>query len=337
MKSVLLIALLVGLVGLYGRHIWSAGWVYEDGMWLARVEAFHVARQHTGTVSALLRPRALTTMTWLLTPTPQLAHAANVILHGCVVMLVWLFARRLGFSVPAASLAALTVLIHPLTVESVAYAASRAELLAACGLLVACVLALGRHPWRWVGVIASLAAAIMSKESAIIGCLLVPLVAHRRMMWLAGFGAAASVAGLMQLALGQTTWQQMIDLGETPGHAVLWWDWLTIQATATYVLLAQTILPLHLTVDHDYYLVAPAMHVVAVALCLSLPICAWALRKRQPIVALGLTWTLIALAPRFVIQTPRSPLNEHQWYMPLIGLVLTVTAAVCRAMKRSVP
>lgn len=152
----------------------GAVFVYEDFAW-----------RHAGDVA--LGPRALTQASWYvlakLWPGPEAAHLLNVLLHGIVAVLAWHLARRLRLSADAAYVTAALVLLHPLTAETVAYAAQRGELFAAIGVLTVCLLAAGKW-WQWptlLGIIGAVAFGLLGKESAIVALWLMPLT-----LWVKG-------------------------------------------------------------------------------------------------------------------------------------------------------
>lgn len=60
---------------------------------------------------------------------PWIFHLNSLLLHTGVVILVFVFSRRLGLSVGGAAFAALLFGVHPLRVESVAWATARKDLL----------------------------------------------------------------------------------------------------------------------------------------------------------------------------------------------------------------
>ena len=127
MARVAAVCALIGLTLAVYAPVRDAGWVYED-------------RQ-----TQIYQPRLLTTETWQLVATPSGAHLLNLSLHLVLAALVVTFARRLGVHGLGLWAAAILWLLHPLNVETVAYAASRGELLAALGLVWAAILA----TWRW--------------------------------------------------------------------------------------------------------------------------------------------------------------------------------------------
>ena len=68
---------------------------------------------------------------------PFIYHLNNLLFHLAIVMLIFFFGRRLGFSEGAAFLAALIFGIHPMHVEAVAWVTSRKDLLYTFFFLIA--------------------------------------------------------------------------------------------------------------------------------------------------------------------------------------------------------
>lgn len=286
---------------------WSAGFVFEDLKWLDLAAA-----------NATWRP--LTTLTWIVAPTPVVAHGLNLALHLVTVGLVGLLARDLGSRLTGWTAASLFA-VHPLNVEAVAYAAGRADVLAAMGVVGACLLA---RRGVWLGAGLCLWLGWCAKETAIVGLPLVLLVATDRPRWIWGACGVGLVAGV--LALGG--WSQLVNLGEMPGVSVTAGSWFLAQATAAWRLVSQTLMPLGLTVDPDIDAVPHLLRWVSVAGLGALALLAW--RQRRTVIGLGLAWTLIAILPRLIVQTPQSYLNAHQFYVPVIGLLLAGSGLVKR-------
>ncbi len=128
-------------------------------------------------------------------------HLVNVLLHTATSVLVLLVARRSfvrsGFALAAAAFFA----AHPVHVEAVAGVVGRAELLAACGVLGASLLASpkegeGLSPGRTVAALVVLALGLGSKEIAVVfvGWYLALRVLERRLdRGALGFAALATV------------------------------------------------------------------------------------------------------------------------------------------------
>jgi hypothetical protein len=109
----------------------------------------------------------------------SLFHVSNLVIHAAASVLVMFLAMALGLPVAASGIAALIFALHPAHVEVVANVAGRKESLMA-GLLVGAVLARlrglrGKTPWL-VGSAALYLAAMLTKETAVVGAALVVAV-----------------------------------------------------------------------------------------------------------------------------------------------------------------
>lgn len=291
------------------QSLWGpAAWVYNDRALVSPL------------IPSLVNGRPLAAATWAMTETPMAARLLNLLLHAGNVLLVVLLARRIGLSEMVATAAAFAWMVHPMQVETVAYAAGRSELLAATGVLIAALAALangrGWGLWAVVGVGLGLA----SKESAIVALGLIPLV---RVAVGHAWRLTGAVCGLAVLAgvawFGGPTGIIERELYST--HVSML-DWLLLQATATARLAWLALVPIGQTLDFDYDLIPVGVRALCVVALLGMTWLAWSLRRSAPLVAVGLAWMLIAVLPRLVVQTPRSYLNEHQFYVPLLGLAI---------------
>lgn len=307
---------LVGLTVWAYSSVWGASFVYEDQAW-----------RHA-TVATVWARRALTTWSWTVVQGAVASHGLNLALHLLTACVFWRLAQRIGLTTRLAALVAALWVLHPLNVETVAYAASRAELLSTLAVVGACWLAARGDGW-W-GVVLCGAAAVWVKESAVVGLALVPLT-----LWVCGHPArfvslvSVGVASLGLVAVGG--WTNLVNAGEAPGAMASAGPWLLVQATATVRLLFLSVIPYGMTVDYDYDLVPISVRLVCVLLLVALGLVTWQARQERRL-AWGLAWILVSVVPRLVIQTPRSYLNEHQWSVPLLGVLLTVGAAIewCR-------
>ncbi len=97
-----------------------------------------------------------------------------------------------------------------------------------------------------------------------------------------------------------------------------------MQGTAFARLIGLAVVPIGQTVDYDYAAVPLALKLVACGAVGVLGSCGAAMRKTAPLISLGIAWTLIASIPRFLVTTPLSVFNEHQFYVPMMGGVFIV-------------
>ena len=346
------------LLWAYGSHA-TAQMVYEDARWDAAATS--------SAPLSLRRPLMLASWRWQMahTPNPFAFHAVNLALHGCVGLLVGLFAFRLGLSRLAAWFAAALVLLHPLSVESAAYASARPELFAAIGVLGACLSATGRSPWRWGWMLAAILFGLAGKESAALVFVLIPLTlwAMRRDWRIpAAIGAIALSAVIASIGV-----RALIDADFYSGE-IHGWDWLLIQSAAAHRLLTVWVTGLGMTVDYDYDALSLTTRLIGLTALSLITVGAYGLRvppvkedrsdpclcgaderpdlprldlvcpkhdhapklvgqrRDHRLISFGLGMGLIAILPRLLVQTPRSYLNEHQFLLPMIGFSFAAVA-----------
>ena len=315
-----LFALLCVLVAY--ASVWTAGFVYESHPAPVTLETLWRFEWYW-------QPRALSywVMGQLHGVNAGAQHGISLGLHLLTGTLVGLLGVRLGLSRIAAVAAGSLFLVHPLAVETVAYVTSRTDQLAAIGVLTACILATGRW-YAWLGIPLALGFGVLAKESAVVGLGLVPLVwAMRVPGWSAK--TLTALGSLAFLPLGAWHYgglSRMVNYLEGPGMTIAWWDWLLVQGTAALRLLTLAILPIGLTVDYDYDRIPLSTRVFACTALMAIALTLWRLTHTHPLIAFGLAFAILAILPRFIIQTPRSYLTEHHAYLSLAGLVLSAAA-----------
>lgn len=328
---------------LYAPSVARNGWVYEDTNAISQNDTV------TG-VSRIPVDRAR----WLsatshrivytISKTPQAAHLANLLLHLVNGWLVLLVARKFMPERSALLVAAL-FLLHPLQVEAVSYAASRSELLSACLALGAFVMAHGRRAW-WRGALIWLlvALAVCAKESAAV---IVPLIAVS--YWVQGQPLARLRLALLLVPIGLITITVLrydyLSHSEL-GHL----DYAATQATAVWRYLRLAAWPVGQTIDHDWELTPYLWRYVALTALWGLALVplfgalsvggerqgrlwVWWGAQQHPLV-FGVSWLLIALAPRLIMRIPEM-LNEHQTYLPFVGVWIVVGATLGRLVKET--
>lgn len=302
------------LLGLYVRHLISADLVAEDWPWM---RALHDAPPTWSSYRPLTAwSLYIHTQAW---PCLWVTHATNLALHGVGCVILWRFLRGLGISRDGAWAAVTLWSVHPLTVETVAYLSSRGELWTGLAILAAGWLATGPTA-VWAGIPLVLGLGILGKEFAVLGVGLVALV-----WWTQGRRWPAYVAGLLTLGVLSIAIANA-HIGEGGGASVTWVDWLLLQSTAAHRLLTMTVIPSGMTIDYDYDAVAFGWRLVAVGVLVGLAVLAWTIRQHAPLVSLGLGWMLLVTVPRLIVRTPRSFLNEHQFYAALIGWAVILGA-----------
>jgi Tfp pilus assembly protein PilF len=276
-----------------------------------------------------------------LRPAPH--HLVNVGLHALNAVLV-LFLLAEVFSCPLLALfGAGFFALHPLRVESVAWAAERKDVLCAAFFLAASWLYLryGRRPTRakFAGVSLLLALALLAKPMAVTLPLVFLLFDRWPLARVEAHGWRAllleklpwfALAGLAALA---TLWAQRAG-GATSSVAVLPLDLRLLNAAAsvwTYV--RQTVFPSALSVFYPHAVVltdAPRQALLWPALAgVGLVgvgiLVAWKGARRFPALALGTAYFLVTLLPVLgIVQVGTQAHADRYTYLPTLGLGLVL-------------
>ena len=255
--------------------------------------------------------------------TPVAIRVFNLWLGVLVALAVGWLAHGLGLtSWPAIGV----MLLHPLRTETMAQMSGRYELIAALGVVLACVCVARTRVtgWHLLGALSWLGLGWLGKETALVG---VPLVALTLWtMQARGLGrrfggrlVATTILVLIVAAVSQR------HLGWTNAiHGLHAQDWFLVQSTAAWRLLTMLIMPQHQTVDFDYDSLGLAIRIGAMMglMCSVVGLCV--LWRMQRMLAYAVAWPLVTILPRLIIQTPKSYLNEHQMFLGLVGIALAV-------------
>jgi tetratricopeptide (TPR) repeat protein len=282
---------------------------------------------------------------------PYAYHATNVFLHFLVAVLAALIAMRLleNDQRPSGSARALGIfagalfLVHPVQTESVAYVASRSEVLSVLFYYAAYCVFLYRLKesitWtRALFITLLFACALASKQHTLTLPLLLLLTdlywrkdglrAHWRVyaiLGTAGLGGALFVWRF----LGMSNTAGLNVPGLTPVSYFL------TQCRVIWIYTRMFFLPYgqnadpqveisHGLLDHGAILALAAWIAVAVA--------AWIFRKRWPLASFGVLVYLLLLAPTSSFIPIQDVMQERRLYLPFIGLAL-----VCLELMRRFP
>ncbi len=306
------LAVLLALTALAYMPVPWASWVYEDAHWINERDFWYIASSYR------LVAIVSTLNDWIGGFTPRSYHLFNVALHmvnGALVGVLAGGARR-----PLAAFTATGLfLLHPLQVESVAYVTGRWELLVALGILVG-LLAIRREMPTWTsGLVVAGAGlfALAAKPSGITAPALILLGAST---WSAAWLPVTIWAAGFAVALPRL-WSVFLNPGVTMPDVSIW-SFAFLQITTALQYLGMVFVPVGQTIDHEPGLIGTGM----------LGLLAWfalfyfRLSARPILWTMG-AWILIALAPRFVVLMPEY-LNEHQFYVPMIGVSLALGRVV---------
>ncbi|MGE5644508.1 MAG: tetratricopeptide repeat protein [Acidobacteriota bacterium] len=274
-------------------------------------------------------------------------HFVNLLLHVLTSGLAFLIARRLleragekGFARDAtAAFAGGLFLLHPLQTESVAYVASRSELLSVFFFYGAFALFLYRRKdaisWvESVGVLLLFAAAANTKEHTAVLPLLLLLTDY---YWNPGFSLRGirrnwRVYGLIAIAGAfalRMVWG-IIRHADTAGFSMkefTWYQYFYTQCRVIWLYIRMFFLPYGLNVDHDFPISFTVMQhgaVFALAALMAAAAAALYYRKRFPLASYGFFVFLLLLAPTSSIVPIADPVAERRMYLPMIGLLLVV-------------
>ena len=288
-------------------------------------------------------PLASFAMTWAVTGDHALLfHAVNLVWHGGVAVIVTAISVRLAGMVPAL-IAGLVFAVHPVHVEAIANVIGLGELMAAAGVCLAVYAALVRQNVVWSGL--GLLLGLLSKENAVVAPGLIVLAwilaisrpTQRRMLefaasWVLIGGAYLAVRGIVLAPYARLHATAPVFLGETALAGRL----TAVAALADVVRLL--LVPLTLRVDYS-----PAERTIVRSivdgrfalglLCLALwAVLFWlAWRKGRKVEAFGLGWIAVAFLPiSNLLFSTGVLLAERTLYLPSVGLVLAVGAALAR-------
>ena len=322
-----LLGALVMLTFLAYAPVRGAGWVYED-------DTYQVPAARAITAQEVFAPRGLTAVSFriqylLQGADPRGYHGINLFLHVLVGLGVFAVARLL-LRVEYAMLAAGLHLLHPLNTEAVAYVAGRGELIAAFGALVT-LWALMQPVVTWKHVGLALVGLIIGVGGKEVGIMALPIAAlHmaiiRKPAWswrLAGICAGGvGAAALFAIPILGVRILGNLYFSATERGALAY---ASLQSWATWTMLRLAIVPWGQSVDHDYETATRGMSIMALLALVTLAAWAWRRRQTMPVVTFGVLWMLVALSPRFVIRISEY-VNEHQVYLPFIGLWLALAS-----------
>lgn len=281
-------------------------------------------------------------------------HAVNLALHAACGLFVWLVAKKLlGTPWPdktmnsvLAAFVTAVFLFHPLQTESVAYVASRSELVSGLFLLISWTVFLYKGEaaigfGRTMMVMVFFLLALTSKEHVVVLPVVLVLSDYHlnsqnpweaiRKNWRLyvpmGLGAIAGAVLIFRLVLSSSS---SAGFG-VAGMSSL--DYLFTQFRALVKYASMFALPLGQNIDHDF----PISHsllehgswfsLVLLLTALSLSIY---FRRKYPLAMLGLLLFLVLLAPTSSIVPIQDVFVERRLYLPMLGLALLVVGLAHR-------
>ncbi len=299
-------------------NVWSS-----DDIWLGRFLEFFPLRD---------------TVYWVLfqlfglNPVPF--HVANVLAHVAAAVLVWVLARRMGFSPPVAFGGALLFAVHPIHVESVTWVAGLKDPLftALClgSLIVFLRYRASLRPVEYGVSVVLFVGALLCKSLALpvpLLMLAMDRLLEGRPSWrvsLMRVGGPAVISGIFFV--------QFVLMGRlsgvlTPPHGGTWFSHFFLSGWAFVRYLQQSVAPTSFALHYCFFppagvfdprgvLIVLALVGVAVALVLSL--------RRAPLVAILVVWFCAALAPVANLVPFPAIMADRYLYLPSVASCLAL-------------
>ena len=280
-------------------------------------------------------------------------HVLNVALHVCNGVLVFFIVRKLlalanargskDFLLPG--FAAAVFLLHPIQTESVSYVAGRSECLSVLFFFAAFTVFLYRRStaasWRVaVAVLLLSGAAVASKEHTLV---LPGLLLLTDYFWNPGFSfsgirrnwriytplAAGGLVGLAFIA-------KLLAGAPSAGFHIkdlTWYQYFFTECRAFFVYLRLFVFPIGQNLDYDYSISRNILDHGAIFGLVAILLLAGAaiyFRRQYPLASYGFLVYLLLMAPTSSFVPIKDALAERRMYLPMIGLLLIVVAALDR-------
>ena len=282
-------------------------------------------------------------------------HVFNTLIHGGCAWMLFVFIRLLGVAPVPALCAGLLFLAHPLTTQAVTYICQRYSSLAALFFLSALVSyvkarrASGQGCWCYAAAIVLSVCAVLSKEYAAILPVILVLVEWffvdsgrnqglKKMAWAAPFFISSF---LTLVIVGQlpvpdvSSLDPMLPRWAPEGITRLTYLASEIRVICT-VYLRLMVFPFGQNIDHSYLMtdrifsadVAP----YAILILFLLGFGVWIYRKEK-LIAFGIFWIFIVLAPTSSLIPNSEFVAEQRAYLPLAG-VSFIVAGIGRIVRQ---
>ncbi len=272
---------------------------------------------------------------------PEGYHLTNVLLHFLGSVVITLIAARLLELAGTTGRARTTLsviagglfLLHPLQTESVAYVASRSEVLSVLLYFSAFAVFLYRRTesitfLRAAAIVVLFGAAVSTKEHTLtLGALLLltdyywGLGGIRKNGLLYGMLTAAGAAGAF------VVWRELKE-APTAGFSVAAFtpaSYFFTQCRVIWTYVRLFFLPLGQNIDPDVAVSHSLLDhgaIFGLAALVALVAAAWIYRKRWPLAAFGTFVFLLLLSPTSSFVPIQDVFAERRMYLPLLGLIL---------------
>jgi len=352
-KALLTAALLAAGLAAYAPGFANEFVNYDDDIYITRSAPVRDGLSASGAAWAFTSFQGanwfpLTRLSWMLDAqvyglSPRGFHATNLLFHLTNTLLLFAFFVRTTGSIGASAFVAAVFALHPLHVESVAWASARKDVLSTCfGLLALLaheryVRAVRPRPW-YAAVAGCLALALMAKPTAVVLPFLLLLLdewplrrlrrhndptawdparvrgALREKLPLFALVALAAVVTVVAQQSGDALQSlERYPLDVRIGNALV--------ATLAYLRLA--VLPIGLSVFYPHPGDTLSLWQGAGAALVLMAVTGLAFRaaRHRPYLAVGWLWFLVGLAPVIgLVQVGQAAMADRYTYLPLVGL-----------------
>jgi Flp pilus assembly protein TadD len=274
---------------------------------------------------------------------PHIYHTTNVLLHFLVSTVVLLIAARLleWVGVTGRMRTALAIfsgalfLLHPLQTESVAYIASRSEVLSVLFYYSAFAVFLysNREPMTWlraIAIVVLFGAAAATKEHTLT---LPALILLTDFYWNRGGlqkNKALYTLLVLTCAAGAVVVWKVLLSANTAGFNIKDLSpasYFFTQCRVIWIYIRMFFLPFGQNVDPDIPISTGIIDhgaIFGLLALLVLTAAAWIFRKRWPLASFGVLVFLLLIAPVASVIPIKDVLAERRVYLPFLGLILVV-------------
>ncbi len=272
---------------------------------------------------------------------PRVYHTTNVLLHFALSIVVMFIAARLlaWVEVSGRLRTALAVfsgalfLLHPLQTESVAYVASRSEVLSVLFYYLAFAVFLYSNRdsmslGRSIAIVALFGAAAATKEHTLtLPALLVLTDFYWHRGGLRKNGILYGLMALVCAAGGVVVWKVLLAANTAGFHMadLSPVSYFFTQCRMIWVYVRMFFLPFGQNVDPDVPISTGILDqgaIFGLIALLAIAAAAWIYRKRWPLASFGVFVFLLLIAPTASVIPIRDVLAERRVYLPFLGLIL---------------
>lgn len=363
-------AALVVLIFVVYRPVFTNAWIWDDDAYISKNTTLRTADGlrriwlHP-TDSPQYYPLTFTSF-WIEAHifglAPENFHRDNVILHTASALLLWLILRRLN--IPAAWLITALWAIHPVNVESVAWASERKNVQSGFFYLLAMLaywpfihppqnsrdvpvaeppnpfsaLTKSAHPWHYISSLFLFLCALLSKTvaSTFPGAVLLLIWWKRRKITRRD---VLLIIPFILIALPLSWLTSHIEHtfvgARGPEFDFHWWQRCAIAAHAAWFYACKDIFPVNLSFIYPRWILNSSQIIYIPALLAALGILIWLAQKRGRGVIVGPLFFLGTLFPAlgFVNVYPMrfSFVADHFQYLASIGIIAAVIATIARS------